>query len=68
MVKGSSGFNCSLFDGFDRCEYCQCILFHVDDYLSVCLKCGCCFTSSNLEPTSLFDTSADSRGKEDHEI
>jgi hypothetical protein len=70
MFKVPSFFNRFIFDGFDRCEYCQCVLFHIDDYVSVCLNCGACFTSSNLIPTSLFEDtcSATSRGKEDHEI
>lgn len=70
MFKVPNFFNRFIFDGFDRCEYCQCVLFHIDDYVSVCLNCGACFTSSNLKPTSLFEDtcSATSRGKEDHEI
>lgn len=70
MFKVPNFFNRFIFDGIDRCEYCQCVLFHIDDSLSVCLNCGACFTSSNLKPTSLFEDtcSATSRGKEDHEI
>lgn len=70
MFKVPTAFKRFVSDGLDRCEYCQCVLYHVDDYSSVCLNCGAYFTSSNLKPTSLFtDTcSATSRGKDDHEI
>nr|DAQ54790.1 MAG TPA: RimK-related lysine biosynthesis protein, Probable-dependent amine/thiol ligase family Amino-group [Microviridae sp.] len=70
MFKVPTAFKRFVSDGLDRCEYCQCVLFHVDDSSSVCLNCGAYFTSSNFKPTSLFtDTcSATSRGKDDHEI
>lgn len=70
MFKVSRAFKCFVSDGLDRCEYCQCVLYHVDDSLSVCLNCGACFTSSNLKPTSLFEVtcSADPHGKDDHGI
>ena len=70
MLKVPPAFRRFVSDGIDRCEYCQCVLYHVDDFLSVCLNCGGCFTSSNLKPTSLFDDtcSADPRGKETHEV
>lgn len=70
MFKIPTAFKCFVSDGFDRCEYCQCVLYHVDNYSSVCLNCGSYFTSSNLKPTSLFEDtcSADPRGKDDHEI
>lgn len=70
MFKVSNPFKCFVSDGFDRCEYCQCVLYHLDDCSSVCLNCGSYFTSSNLKPTSLFEDtcSADSRGKDDHGI
>lgn len=57
-------------DGLHRCEYCQHVLYVIDDDRSVCLNCGSYFTSSNLKPTSLFEDtcSADPRGKDDHEI
>lgn len=68
MFKIPTAFKRFISDGLDRCEYCQCVLYHVDDSISVCLNCGAYFTSSNLKPTSLFsDTcSATSRGKDDH--
>lgn len=70
MLKVPTAFNRFVFDGVDRCEYCQCVLYHVDDYVAVCLNCGACFTRSKFKPTSLFEDtcSADPRGKEDHEI
>lgn len=70
MFKIPCAFNRFVSDGFHRCEYCQCILYHVDDSLSVCLNCGACFISSNLKPTNLFEDtcSADPRGKDDYEI
>lgn len=70
MFKVPIAFKRFVFDGLDRCEYCQCVLYHVDDYSFVCLNCGAYFTSSNLKPTSLFEDtcSATSRGKEDHEV
>lgn len=70
MYKVPSAFKRFVFDGIDRCEYCQCVLYHLDDFSSVCLNCGAYFTSSNPKPTSLFkDTcSAVPRGKDDHEI
>lgn len=70
MFKVSSAFKRFVFDGFDRCEYCQCVLYHVDDFHSVCLNCGSYFVRcSSLKPTSLFDTcSGDLHGKDDHEI
>lgn len=69
MFKVPTAFKRFVSDGLDRCEYCQCVLYHVDDYSSVCLNCGSYFTSSNLKPTSLFYTcSEDLRGKDDHEI
>lgn len=70
MRKISPAFTRFVFDGVDRCEYCNHVLYHVDDCLAVCLNCGACFTSSNFRPTSLFEDtcSADPRGKEDHEI
>lgn len=66
MFKVPNPFNRFVSDGLDRCQYCQCVLYHVDDYSSVCLNCGAYFTSSNLKPTSLFEDtcSATSRGKE----
>lgn len=68
MFKVLNPFERFVSDGLDRCEYCQCVLYHVDDYSFVCLNCGGYFTSSILKPTSLFgDTcSADPRGKDDH--
>lgn len=69
MFKVPTAFKRFVSDGLDRCQYCQCVLYHVDDYSSVCLNCGSYFTSSNLKPTSLFCTcSEDLRGKDDHEI
>ncbi len=70
MFKIPTAFKRFVSDGFDRCQYCQCVLYHVDDCSSVCLNCGAYFTSSNFKPTSLFEDtcSATSRGKEDHEI
>ncbi len=70
MFKVSSPFNRFISDGLDRCEYCQCVLYHVDDFSSVCLNCGGYFTSSNFKPTSLFDVtcSADPRGKDNYGI
>ena len=71
MFKVPSCFKRFVFDGIDRCEYCQCVLYHVDDHISVCLNCGGYFTRSNFKrsnfkPTSLFDTcSAGPRGKDD---
>lgn len=70
MFKVSGPFKRFLSDGLDRCEYCQCVLYHVDNFRSVCLNCGAYFISSNLKPTSLFEDtcSADPRGKDNHEI
>lgn len=70
MLKIPTTFNRFVSDGLDRCQYCQCVLYHVDDVSSVCLNCGAYFTGSNLKPTSLFEDtcSADPRGKEDYEI
>lgn len=71
MFKIPTAFKRFVFDGFDRCEYCQCVLYHVDDYRSVCLNCGSYFDKgSTFKPTSLFDDtcSADPRGKDDYEI
>lgn len=70
MLKVPTAFNRFVDDGIDRCEYCQCVLYHVDDYVAVCLNCGACFTNSNFKPISLFEDtcSADPRGKEDYEI
>lgn len=67
----SSPFDRFLSDGLDRCQYCQCVLYHLDDYRSVCLNCGSYFDKgSKFKPTSLFDDtcSEDLRGKDDHEI
>ena len=66
MFKVPPAFKRFVFDGIDRCEYCQCVLYHLDDYRSVCLNCGAYFTSSNPKPTSLFEDtcSATSRGKD----
>lgn len=57
-------------DGLHRCEYCQHVLYVIDDYRSVCLNCGAYFINSTPKPIDLFDTcSADSsRGKDDHEV
>lgn len=71
MFKIPTAFKRFVSDGFDRCEYCQCVLYHVDDYCSVCLNCGSYFDrGSKFKPTSLFDDtcSADPRGKDDYEI
>lgn len=70
MFEVPIAFKRFVSDGLDRCQYCQCVLYHVDHYSSVCLNCGAYFTSSNLKPTSLFEgtCSADPRGKEDYEI
>lgn len=70
MFKIPIAFKRFVSDGLDRCEYCQCVLYHVDDYSSVCLNCGAYFASSNLKPTSLFEDtcSADPRGKDDYEV
>lgn len=67
MFKVPTPFKRFVSDGLDRCQYCQCVLYHVDDYSSVCLNCGAYFTNSNLKPISLFEDtcSATSRGKED---
>lgn len=70
MFEIPTAFKRFVSDGLDRCEYCQCVLYHVDNYRFVCLNCGSYFVrGSKLKPTSLFDTcSATSRGKDDHEI
>lgn len=70
MFKVPTPFNRFVSDGLDRCEYCQCVLYHVDNYRSVCLNCGSYFDKgSKFKPTFLFDTcSATSRGKDYHEI
>lgn len=70
MLKIPIAFKRFISDGLDRCQYCKCVLYHVDNYRSVCLNCGSYFVrGSKLKPTSLFDTcSATSRGKDDHEI
>lgn len=70
MPKVPSAFKRFVFDGIDRCEYCQCVLYHIDDHSSVCLNCGGYFTSSNFKPTSLFENtcSAVPCGKDNHEI
>jgi len=59
MSKGFDIFNRFLFDGFHRCEYCQRVLYFLDDSHSVCLTCGAYFVYDNdrqLKPISLFDT------------
>ena len=63
-------FDRFVFDGLDRCEYCQHVLYVIDDDRSVCLNCGAYFINSKLKPIDLFDTcSADSsRGKDYHEV
>lgn len=71
MFKVPTAFKRFVSDGLDRCEYCQCVLYHVDNYRSVCLNCGSYFDKgSKFKPTSLFDDtcSADPRGKDDYEI
>ena len=70
MLKIPTAFKRFVSDGLDRCEYCQCVLYHVDDYSSVCLNCGSYFDKgSKFNPTSLFDAcSEDFRGKDDYEI
>ena len=71
MFKVPTAFKRFVSDGLDRCQYCQCVLYHVDDYRSVCLNCGSYFDKgSKFKPTSLFDDtcSADPRGKDDYEI
>lgn len=70
MFKISASFKRFVSDGFDRCEYCQCVLYHVDNYRSVCLNCGSYFDrGSKFKPTSLFNTcSEDLRGKDNYEI
>lgn len=71
MFKVSNPFKRFLSDGFDRCEYCQCVLYHVDNSRSVCLNCGSYFDNgSKFKPTSLFDNtcSEDLRGKDNHGI
>lgn len=70
MFKVPTVFNRFVSDGLNRCEYCQCVLYRLDDCSSVCLNCGAYFTSSNLKPTSLFEDtcSAFTHGKDDHEI
>lgn len=70
MFKVPTAFKRFVSDGLDRCQYCQCVLYHVDDYRSVCLNCGSYFVrGSKLKPTSLFNScSEDLRGKDDHEI
>ena len=71
MFKVPTAFKRFISDGLDRCEYCQCVLYHVDNYRSVCLNCGSYFDKgSKFKPTSLFDDtcSADPRGKDDYEI
>lgn len=71
MFKVLTPFKRFISDGLDRCEYCQCVLYHVDDFISVCLNCGSYFDKgSKFKPTSLFEDtcSADPRGKDDHEI
>lgn len=71
MFKVPTPFKRFISDGLDRCEYCQCVLYHVDDYRSVCLNCGSYFDKgSKFKPTSLFDDtcSADPRGKDDYEV
>ena len=70
MFKIPTAFRRFVSDGFARCEYCQCVLYRIDDHSSVCLNCGSYFTSSNFKPTSLFEDtcSADPHGKDDHEV
>lgn len=71
MFKIPTAFKRFVFDGLDRCEYCQCVLYYVDDSISVCLNCGAYFDKgSKFKPTSLFDDtcSEDLRGKDNHEI
>ena len=71
MLKVPTSFNRFVSDGLDRCKYCQHVLYHVNDYVAVCLNCGSYFDKgSKFKPTSLFDDtcSADPRGKDDHEI
>ena len=71
MSKVLTPFERFVSDGIDRCEYCQCVLYHVDDCRSVCLNCGSYFNKgSKFKPTSLFDNtcSEDLRGKDNYEI
>lgn len=72
MLKGLALFDRFLHDGLNRCQYCQHVLYAIDDSHSVCLTCGAYFDYNNsrhLKPTSLFDTcSADPRGKDEHEL
>lgn len=70
MSKGFDFFNRFLFDGLDRCKYCQHVLYSLDDYRFVCLTCGAYFDYNNdrqLKPISLFDDtcSEDLRGKDE---
>lgn len=71
MLKIPTAFKRFVSDGFARCEYCQCVLYRVDDSRFVCLNCGSYFDKgSKFKPTSLFDDtcSEDLRGKDDYEI
>lgn len=70
MFKIPTAFKRFVSDGLHRCEYCQHVLYVIDDDRSVCLNCGSYFDKgSKFKPTSLFDTcSADSRGKDDFEV
>lgn len=67
MFKIPTAFKRFVFDGLDRCEYCQCVLYHVDNSRSVCLNCGSYFDKgSKFKSTSLFGTcSTDPCGKKD---
>lgn len=70
MSKGFDIFKRFLFGNFHRCEYCQHVLYSLDDHHFVCLTCGAYFDYNNdrqLKPISLFDDtcSATSRGKDE---
>ena len=45
-------------DGLHRCEYCNCVMFKVDDDRYVCLKCGNVLdlNINKLLQGNLFDT------------
>lgn len=73
MLKGLALFDRFLHDGFNRCKYCQHVLYVIDDSHFVCLTCGAYFSYNNdrqLKPISLFDDtcSADPRGKDAYEL
>lgn len=69
MCSIPSAFKRFVSDGLHRCEYCQHVLYVIDDDRSVCLNCGAYFINSKPKPIDLFDTcSADPRGKDDHEV